>query len=205
MKTDPRTKNKWFSLENPSAYLSEYTQTLSAVVQKVPAASLEKSIELLEKTIASGRRVYVCGNGGSAAIADHLCCDWTKGTFISGQPALKTHSLSANGALLTALANDFGYENSFSAQVEMLGESGDVLVAISSSGNSANIVKAVEAAKARGMNVVGLTGFSGGKLAQTADISLHVEFDNYGLVEDCHQVLMHVMSQFLIRRIESRS
>jgi phosphoheptose isomerase len=205
MQNDPRDKNKWFSLESPTAYLGEYVQTLSAIVQKVDAKALEAAIDLLAKTIATGRRVYVCGNGGSAAIADHLCCDWTKGTFIPGKQALRTHSLAANSALLTALANDFGYENSFSSQVEMLGEAGDVLVAISSSGNSPNIVKAVESAKARGMKVVGLSGFAGGKLAAGADLSLHVEFDNYGLVEDCHQVLMHVMSQYLIRRIEKQN
>ncbi len=205
MKADPRSKNKTFSMESPMAYLKEYVSALEQTIRKVPAAPLQDAINLLEATIKASRRIYVCGNGGSAAIADHLCCDWTKGTKVVGQPALKTHSLTANGAMMTALANDFGFEDTFSAQVEMYGEAGDVLVAISSSGNSPNIAKAAEAARARGMKVIGLSGFSGGKLSELADISLHTPFDNYGLVEDCHQMLMHVLSQYLTRRLEARA
>lgn len=204
MKADPRSKNKTFSMESPSSYLNEYTAALEATLQKVPTQQMEAAITLLENTIKGGQRIYVCGNGGSAAIADHLCCDWTKGTLIPGQPALKTHSLVANNALMTALANDYGYEETFSTQINIYAEAGDALVAISSSGNSPNIIKAVEAARARQVKVIGLSGFSGGKLAELADISLHTAFDNYGLVEDCHQILMHVLSQYLTRRLESR-
>lgn len=204
MKADPRSKNRTFSMESPFTYLSEYVATLEETVRKVPGEKLVSAIELLETTIRTGKRIYVCGNGGSAAIADHLCCDWTKGTHIEGKPPLKTHSLVANGSLLTALANDFGYEEALSSQVEIYGESGDVLVAISSSGNSPNIVKAVETARAKNMKVIGLSGFSGGKLAELADISLHTPFENYGLVEDCHQILMHVLSQYLTRRLEAQ-
>lgn len=204
MQADPRSKNKTFSMESPASYLAEYAATLQKTLAAVPAERLDQAMAVLVDALRGNRRIYVCGNGGSAAIADHLCCDWTKGTRIPGQPALKTHSLTANNALMTALANDFGYEETFATQVEMYGEAGDVLVAISSSGNSPNIIKACEAARARGMKVVGLSGFSGGKLALASDISLHAPFDNYGLVEDCHQVLMHVLSQFLVRQIESR-
>ncbi len=204
MHVDPRSKNKTFSMENPATYLKEYVDALSATINKVAPERLEAAVNLLEKTLQSGKRIYVCGNGGSAAIADHLCCDWTKGTRIPHKPALKTHSLVSNGALMTALANDFSFEETFSTQVDMFGEAGDVLVAISSSGNSPNIVKGVQAAKAKGMTVLGLSGFSGGKLNELADISLHTAYDNYGLVEDCHQMLMHVLSQYLIRKIESR-
>lgn len=205
MKNDPRTKNKLFSMENPAAYLNEYVATLKDTLALIPAEKLNSAMDLLHQTLKSGRRIYVCGNGGSAAIADHLCCDWTKGTKVAGQSALKTHSLVANSALLTAVANDYGFEETFSSQVDYFGEAGDLLVAISSSGNSPNIVKGVESARARGMKIIGLSGFSGGKLAQISDVSLHAPFENYGLVEDCHQVLMHVLSQFLVRQIEARS
>lgn len=191
-------------MTSPLSYLGEYVENVQKVLSKVDNVRLAAAIELLENSIAEGRRVYVCGNGGSAAISDHLCCDWTKGTRIANLPALKTHSLVANTAMLTALGNDYGYEKTFSTQVESYGEKGDVLVAISSSGNSPNIVNAVTAAHSRGMTVIGLSGFSGGKLAELSDINLHTAFDNYGLVEDCHQILMHVLSQFLIRKIESR-
>ena len=202
MQADPRSKNKTFSMESPTAYLKEYTQTLAQTLESISPTAMNAAVDLLESCLRSGKRIYVCGNGGSAAIADHLCCDWTKGTRIPHLPALRTHSLVSNGALMTALANDYGYEETFSTQVEMFGEAGDILVAISSSGNSPNIVKAVAMAKKKGMKVLGLSGFSGGKLSQDADISLHANFDNYGLVEDCHQMLMHVLSQYLVRRIE---
>jgi phosphoheptose isomerase len=95
------------------------------------------------------------------------------------------------------LANDLGYENSISQQVEMMAEPGDVIVLISSSGNSLNVVKAAETARAKEVSVVGLTGFTGGKLRDLAEISLHVPIANYGIVEDAHQILMHVISQYL--------
>lgn len=204
MQADPRSKNKTFTLESPSAYLNEYAATLQKTLSSLPAGQMDAALSLLESALGSRRRIYVCGNGGSAAIADHLCCDWTKGSRVPGFEVLRTHSLVANNALLTALSNDYGYEQSFSTQVDYFGEAGDVLVAISSSGNSPNIVKAVEAAQARGMKVLGLSGFSGGKLAALADVSLHVSYDNYGLVEDCHQVLMHVLSQYLVKKLEAR-
>jgi D-sedoheptulose 7-phosphate isomerase len=200
---DPRTKNMTFSMESPTAYLKEYAENLTRTLANVSAAALEEAVALLEKTLRSGKRIYVCGNGGSAAIADHLCCDWTKGSRVDGLPTLRTHSFVANGALMTALANDYGYEETFSTQVEMFGEAGDVLVAISSSGNSPNIVKGVEAAKKRGMKVLGLSGFSGGRLHELSDISLFANFANYGLVEDSHQIMMHVLSQYLVRKLET--
>lgn len=199
---DPRTKNKIFSMESPAAYLKEYAENLSRTLDAIPGSALDEAVNLLKTCLKAGRRIYVCGNGGSAAIADHLCCDWTKGSRIGQEPTLKTHSLVANGALMTALANDYGYEETFSTQVDMYGEAGDVLVAISSSGNSPNIVRGVEMAQKRGMKVLGLSGFSGGKLAELSDISLHANFPNYGLVEDCHQMLMHVLSQYLVRSLE---
>jgi D-sedoheptulose 7-phosphate isomerase len=205
MTADPRTKNKIFSMESAGTYLNQYVSTLQTTLSAVPEKALEEAVQLLADTLRLGKRIYVCGNGGSAAIADHLCCDWTKGTRIPGQPALKTHSLVANNALMTALANDFGFEETFSTQVDIYGEAGDVLVAISSSGNSPNIIKAVEAAQKRAMKVVGLSGFSGGQLAKLADLSLHTAFENYGLVEDCHQIIMHVLSQYLVRKLEANS
>ena len=150
----------------------------------------------MQEATALGKQIYVCGNGGSAAIADHLCCDWSKGTHFSELPALKTQSLSANTALFTACANDFGYEKSFSTQIEIFGGPGDILLAISSSGNSPNILAAVGAAREKQMTSIGMCGFSGGKLKSIADLCLHVAFDNYGLVEDAHQILMHVLAQY---------
>ncbi|MEW6058133.1 MAG: SIS domain-containing protein [Bdellovibrionota bacterium] len=197
MQEDPRTKNEIPQADNIADYLSGYSQKLHDAAARLPRANLENAFELLVKTMKLGGQIYVGGNGGSAAIADHLCCDWLKGTYIETKPALRVHSMSSNSALFTALANDFGYEHTLSRQLEMLGEPGDLAVLISSSGNSPNVVKAAEAALAKGMPVLGLTGFSGGKLRELATVSLHVQANNYGIVEDTHQMLMHVLAQYL--------
>lgn len=197
---DPRFKNKMPEADEISGYLKDYVQELSTALNKVSAEQLKKAETLLLETIEKGKRVYVAGNGGSAAIGDHLCCDWLKGTYVQGKPALKVHALASNTALLTALSNDFNYEKSFSSQIEMLGEKDDVAVLISSSGNSPNIVSAAEMASKKGMKVIGLSGFEGGKLNQLSDISLHVPVNNYGIAEDGHQVIMHVLTQMLNKK-----
>jgi phosphoheptose isomerase len=104
--------------------------------------------------------------------------------------------------MLTAIANDFGYDAVFARQLELLANPGDALLLISSSGNSPNIVAALDAAKAMGVATVGLSGFSGGVLAQRADVCLHIPYSNYGLVEDCHQMLMHTFGQLFVTRRE---
>jgi phosphoheptose isomerase len=188
--------NETFSAQSIQAYLNDYAVNLQRAVTSVDPQQLNGVLDLFTKVLAEGNKIYVCGNGGSAAIADHLCCDWSKGTHFKNVPSLKTQSLTSNSALLTAVANDFGFEKAFSQQLEMFGEPGDVLIAISSSGNSENILQAVEKAKLKSMTVVGLSGFAGGRLKEACHLSLFVPFKNYGLVEDAHQILMHVLAQF---------
>src|SRR5205807_2169508 len=107
--------------------------------------------QLLLKTRSAGARIFVAGNGGSAAISDHLCCDWQKGVHVADHAGLHVHSLVSSTGLLTAIANDFGYDKSFSFQLELAGlKPEDIVVLISSSGNSPNIVAAAELAKSRG-------------------------------------------------------
>jgi phosphoheptose isomerase len=201
---DPRFRNEKIAGDSVSSYFANYIEKIRMVSETVDPEQIEAAFSYLLKAVDQGRRIYVAGNGGSCAIADHLCCDWMKGTRVSGEPALMVHSLSSNTSLLTALANDYGYENSFSMQVEMLCKPGDVLVLISSSGNSPNIVNAAETARAKDVKVIGLTGFSGGKIANLADVSLHVQVDNYGVVEDSHQILMHVLAQYLAKARDCR-
>ena len=199
MSQDPRFRNEAPRAESVADYLREYVATLHDGVSQLSDEDLEAAFGLLEDAAERGSNVYVAGNGGSAAIADHLCCDWMKGTHVEHLPALQVVSFTANAPLLTALANDFGYEASFEKQVEMQGKAGDVLVLVSSSGNSPNVVRAAEAAKRRGMSVIGMTGFGGGKLATAANVSLHIPVNNYGIAEDSHQMLMHVFAQCLAR------
>ena len=140
------------------------------------------------KTRTEGGRIFAAGNGGSAAISEHLSCDWQKGVHVAGKACLKVHCLTSNTSLFTAIANDYGYDKSFAFQLELAElEKRDVVLLISSSGNSENVVQAMRFAKEKGCKVIGMSGFSGGKLKAESDISLHVPFDNYGLVEDGHR------------------
>lgn len=181
-------------------YFKAYVEQIAEVASQIPQENLQKAFDLLTEALSKGKRVYSAGNGGSAAISDHLCCDWMKGTHVPHKPAFKVQSLSANVAIVTAFANDYSYQETFSKQVEMLGEPGDVLVLISSSGNSPNIIHAAEAAKAKGLKVIGLCGFAGGKLATVADVAIHVPANNYGISEDVHQMVMHAIAQFLAKQ-----
>ena len=197
---DPRRLNRQFDLHSIEAHVRSYADTLCDALLSVDWGQLERAVAVVEDVRRRGARLWVAGNGGSAAIADHLLCDWVKGTFVHDHGPIHVHSLVGNTALLTACANDFGYEASFSRQVEMQAQPGDVVICISSSGNSANIIAALRAARAKGLRTIAVTGFGGGEAAQISDISLHVAAHNYGIVEDCHQILMHNIAQYIYGR-----
>lgn len=199
---DPRHRNEKFDTSSPGRYLAAYSQKLATAMSAIDDYALEQAIARVSLAASTGSRVYSIGNGGSAAIADHLCCDMTKGTHTHGHPTVDAISLTANVALYSAIANDFGFASVFSRQLRMLGRRGDVLIAISSSGESENILEAVHEAHRLGMTTIGLSGFAGGKLKESSDISIHVDVNNYGIVEDAHQLLMHVMAQYLVHKRE---
>ena len=194
---DPRRLNCQFNLETIEAHVKGYSDVLCTALLSIDWRQLNLAIEEIERVRKRRARLWVAGNGGSAAIADHLLCDWVKGTFIPSQPPIHVHSLVSNTALLTACANDFGYEVGFSRQIEMQAQPGDVLICISSSGNSANILAALRQAGSMGLRTIVFTGFSGGEAVRLADISLHIAAHNYGVVEDCHQILMHNIAQYI--------
>ena len=199
-KKDPRFFNEKIEAKTLSEYLKEYASRLEHALNSVDSSSLSRAYDLMKQTIENGGHVYAAGNGGSASICDHLCCDWMKGTALAGKPSLKVHSLPANGAILTALSNDFSYEQCFSKQLEYLATEKDLIILISCSGNSPNVVEAAQFARSKNLPIIGMTGFSGGKLKELASVSLHVLVSNYGIVEDAHQSLMHVLSQFLAKQ-----
>ena len=193
-------KNDIFAMDSISGFLEGYADSLRQGLIAVDPAALTSACQMIEQAGAQGHHVYAIGNGGSAAIADHLCCDLTKGADVPGCPPIVTTSLAANMPLYSAIANDLEFAEVFSRQIELFGHKGDVLIAISSSGNSENILRAVRRASERDMLTIGLSGFSGGALRSLADISLHVPVDNYGVVEDAHQALMHIVAQFITAR-----
>lgn len=177
-------------------YAGEYFQRMAAAAAKIDPAAITAAGELLARTVQSGHRIYSCGNGGSAAIANHLVCDCLKGIRTDTQLKPKVYSLSTTVELITAIVNDIGSEQMFSFQLESLGEPGDLLIAISSSGASPNIVRTLELARSMGIATIAMSGFAGLPSRELADVSLHVSCENYGIVEDLHQSLMHILAQY---------
>jgi D-sedoheptulose 7-phosphate isomerase len=178
-------------------YLEDYFQLHSDSIKIMDKKCIASAGELLLKAVGNGKRIFSCGNGGSAAISNHLVCDYVKNVRTNTSVQPKAFSLSGSSELITAIANDFSFDDVFSYQLESLAEEGDVLIAISSSGASLNIINAIKKAKEKGLTTIAMTGFDGGSAAKLADISLHVPAHNYGVVEDIHQSLMHILSQFL--------
>ena len=164
---------------NVNERLLDYAERLSIALQTVDPQQLSKAYDKLKSAYLSRRDVYVCGNGGSLTMGDHFVCDHGKGTHYDADFHPKIQALTS-GATLTAIANDIGYDDVFSVQVDMKGSQDDILVAISASGNSPNIIKALVKAKEKGL---------------IADIVIHVEEDNYGIIEDAHQSIMHILAQ----------
>ena len=180
-----------------SGYMDAYVEQLQKAMLEVDRTSVEAAAEIFNAAYQQGRIVYVCGNGGSAAIANHMVCD--HGKLIQTDTALLpiVHSLCNSNELMTAIANDISFEEIFSYPLRSMGKKNDVLLTISGSGNSPNIIKAIEAAKELGMHVISFTGFSGGKSAGLADVNVHVPCDNYGIAEDIHQSLMQIIAQYI--------
>ena len=181
-------------------YWANYSRAVATAVGLVDSAAIERAAELLSELFSSGKTLYVCGNGGSAAISNHLLCDFAKG--IQMDTALKPEvvSLSAHLELITAIGNDFEFAEIFVYQLQTFASAGDGLLTISASGNSENVVRAVEWARKNGVASIAMTGFEGGRSARLADINLHVPASNYGVVEDVHQSMMHVFAQYLRMR-----
>ncbi len=183
--------------EDPAEYLTAYSDMIALGWKSVSQTALRQACDVLLAAYQEGRQVFACGNGGSAAIADHLECDHLKGVHTGTDLSPRVRSLGANVALLTAIANDMSYEMVFAFPLARLCRPGDVLITVSSSGNSRNIVKAMECARSNKLTTIAMTGFDGGEARRMADISLHVDVANYGVVEDIHQGLMHVLAQYL--------
>lgn len=177
--------------------LRVYAESLHNALLSVDSNQVIAATDTLRKAYITGKNIFVCGNGGSAAISDHFHCDHSKGVCFDTDLKPKIQSLASNMSTITAIANDFSYDEIFSYQLKMKAIAGDILVTVSSSGNSPNIIRAIEEAKLIGMTVISLCGFSGGESAKISDIVLHVKEDNYGIVEDAHQSLMHIMAQFI--------
>jgi D-sedoheptulose 7-phosphate isomerase len=178
-------------------YLRETSTTLDRVIDEclddVVAAG-----DLLIRSLRAGGKMMICGNGGSAADAQHLATEFVSTlTLDNRRPSIPAIALTTDTSLLTAIANDFGVEEIFQRQVESLGMAGDALIAISTSGNSANVVRAAEAARGRGLGVVALTGSSGGKLAPAADVAIRVPSGVTAHIQECHLAIEQLLAKLV--------
>jgi D-sedoheptulose 7-phosphate isomerase len=161
---------------------------------------IEKAIDAITAAFNNGNKVLFCGNGGSAADAQHLAAEFS-GRFYKDRKALPSEALHCNTSYLTAVANDYSYDSIYSRIIEGTGQKGDVLVGLSTSGNSGNILKAFEAAREKGMITIGLTGSTGGKMKDVSDILLNVPSNDTPRIQESHIMIGHIICQLVEEKI----
>ena len=180
-----------------ASYFDAYAEEMARAAKTIDPEALDRAAGILLEAYIRGARMFSCGNGGSASIANHVQCDHVKGVRTATDLAPQVLSLSTNVELLTAIANDTGYENVFVYQLQSQSRPGDVLMAVSSSGRSPNIVHALTWARDHGLRTIAITGFGGTPARDVAEVSIHTECTNYGIVEDLHQSVMHALAQYI--------
>lgn len=179
-------------------FFNNYISNITKCLLRVDKTKLDAAATEILKTIKRKRTIFICGNGGSAAISNHYICDFLK--YLRQKTNLKPRiiSFSNNVETLTAISNDLDYKYIFSYQAESFCEKNDLILIISSSGNSKNILEILKFSKKNKIRTIGFSGFSGGKLRKGCDIPVHVNAKNYGIAEDSHHILMHVILQYII-------
>ena len=190
--------------KDPVAFAEAYLDYLTSVLKTIDAREIGQFIETLLDARERGANIYFIGNGGSAATASHFANGIAIGTNSYEKP-FRAVSLTDSNAIITAVGNDFGFEEIFVRQLRVLGRAGDVVVAISASGNSPNLIRAFDYAKSIGIKTVAITAFDGGKMKQMADEGVHVPTapKEYGPAEDAHMVLDHLVGAYLMRFIHT--
>jgi phosphoheptose isomerase len=182
-----------------------YLATTAETMMGVRADSLEEILggaDLLVASLRAGGTILICGNGGSAADAQHLATEFVSTLTVDNpRPSIRALALTTDTSLLTAIANDFGVEGIFARQVESHGREGDVLIAISTSGNSANVLRAAEEARGRGLRVIALTGESGGALAGLADVAVRVPSTVTAHIQECHLAVEQLLALLVERAL----
>lgn len=190
---------------NISNFSKDYISILSDTLHKIDFNSLSKIVSLIEKKVKNKKTLYVCGNGGSAAISNHFVCDYLKYMRTDNNLLPKIFSLSSSNELITAISNDISYNKIFSYQLKVLACSGDILLVISSSGNSKNLIEVIKAAKKMNIKTISFTGFDGGIIKRISDYNLHFNYKNYGISEDLHHISMHLVCQYIRMKYSNRN
>lgn len=174
-----------------------YTNQLTEALNQVPEEKFTEINSVLQDARETGKQIFVIGNGGSASTASHMVCDFNKNTREAGKNRMRAICLNDNVPSVLAYANDEGYDIIFSEQLSALGRADDVLIAISGSGNSSNILKAIETAHQMKIKVIGLTGFKGGKMKDMTDVCLVVPSTSMEIIEDAHLIINHILAGLL--------
>lgn len=182
-------------------FAEEYLNDLKRVLDAIPKEEIAKISELIYEAYKNGRHIFILGNGGSAATASHFACDLGKNTIKDfnnpDEKRLKVISLADNQALITAIANDISYDDVFSEQLANLVKEGDIVIGISASGKSGNVLKAIKLASKKGAVTIGLAGFDGGTLKDITDYNIVVPVKHYGKAEDAHHIIMHIICYYI--------
>ena len=184
-----------------SKIIKEYLNGLRCCLDEISAQEVENIAGVILEAWRKGRQVFIVGNGGSAATASHFACDLQKGAAVAGKSRIRAISLTDNLALITALANDIDFSSIFQEQLVGLLEEGDVVIGISASGNSPDIIKAIEYAQGKGAITIGFAGSGGGKLKECAHQCIVLSSNDYGQVEDVHLSLAHIISYLVKEKI----
>jgi len=174
--------------------IKKHKEVLSSLERQIP--KIEKIASLCISSLKKGGKIIFCGNGGSAADSQHLAAELV-GRFLKEKKPLASLALSVNTSILTAVGNDYGFEKIFSKQIEALGKSRDLLIAISTSGNSKNVVEAVKKAKEKGIKTIGFLGKDGGKLKKIVDIPLIVKSNNTARIQEMHILIGHILCEII--------
>ena len=175
------------------AQIKQYIEMEKQVLDSLDADAISQVMNVLENARLKGKRIFICGNGGSASTASHLECDFNKGISYDQDIKYDIECLSDNVAMMMAIANDIGYEDIFLVPLKNKLKPGDIVIGLSGSGNSENVVRAFEYAGELGADTIAFTGYDGGKLKKLAKYNVHVSIDNMQIVEDLHLVLNHMM------------
>ena len=185
--------------ESFADYIKLYNARLAEVLEGISGEAMTQAMEILDKARNDNKAIYLIGNGGSAGLASHIVNDMVAGAYQEGKPALRAFSLTDNVSTVTALGNDCGYESIFLNQLKVYLQPGDVVLAMSVSGNSPNIIRALRYAKEHGAATIGICGFTGGSMIGISDVSIHIPatLDEYGPVEDAFGIIGHIMAGYL--------
>lgn len=192
-------------MQNLKLHINKYVKNITEILYSDNLLQIYPLVESFSEAWKENKTIFICGNGGSAGNAIHLANDFIYGAGVSFGKGLKVEALSANSAVLTCLANDIGYDQIFSEQIRVKGQPGDLLIALSGSGNSPNILKALEVGNELGLKTFAILGFDGGKSKQLAQFPIHFPVQDMQIAEDLQLIVGHICMQWLCKNPPSKN